>query len=539
MRIRLFTPVSIIFLVLILSLAGCKKDFDKIKAPVWKPDLAIPLVIDNITFEQALKETGTEKNFYIDDAGDISMLYYFNDNAFRIVPSDLITLPSFPFTYDHIVTAAEQQQVSTQDLTLAPVTYTINLTESLPGIRIDKLLVKEGSMVVSMDNTFNNGGHLVLSFLNATKNGVPFIYTTGPFASGSYTETIDLSNVLFDLTTSPGLVQVQVQAMLKQSSRPVANDRIHAGLNLSIRKIGRFVGYLGQHTFTPDESFVKLSVFHNDYVLGDVHFEDPQVSITMVNSIGIPLRVTVTDLKATNSTSVVGMDITSYLGSNAVFSVPSPDINATVPATTTMNYTNANTGNIMDLLFNIKPDRIHYTVKTEINPSKAGINFFSDTSSVYANLMVKLPLYGHFDHLTAQDTFAFSLNKEKEIESVNFKTFITNGLPLQARMQVYFVDKLYRVIDSLAGYNAIFIKEAPVDPATHLPKPGMFGEKDTSFFFDRARMESISNAEYILVRAVMNSFDEGSTNVKIRSTQALKLNFAAEVKLIKNLGSGK
>ena len=536
MKRKKFTFIAFLSLTFLIFLAGCKKDFDKIKPVIWKPDFAIPLVKDEITFEDALKESGSEKNFYIDDSGDISFLYYFRDYSFGITPKDLINIPPFPFNYEHQVTSEEQQIISTQDMNLQPVNFSINLTQDFPDARIDKLLVKEGNVVLNMNNTFNNNGHIIIRFLNATKNGVPFIYTTHPFVSGTTSETIDLAGVLFDLSANPSIATIQVECSLKKSNRPVAGDMIRIGFTLNVNTIGRFEGYLGQQTFTPNEAYVKVTAFNNAYILGDLYFVDPMASITIVNSIGIPSRITVRKLQGLNTSSNFSLDITDKLGANAVFPVPSPGITATEPVTKTVDYSNANTGNSIAELFNIKPDRIYYQIKTEINPVKRGINFFTDTSSMYANLVVKLPLYGHFDHLTVQDTFAFSMNKQKEIESVNFKSNITNALPLQAMMQVYFVDKGYHVLDSLTGGDCMIIKEAPVDPATHLPYPGKFGVKDTSFFFNQQRMENLSNAEHILVRAVMNSYDGGSTNVKIRSTQSLRLDFSSEIKYRKTLG---
>jgi hypothetical protein len=526
-----------ILVIFLLIFIGCKKgfEFDKIKSVTWKPDIAVPLVKDDITFERALIETGSTKNFYIDDAGDISMLYYFHDNAFRISPNDLFTLPSFPFSFDHQVTTEEQQVISVQDLNLPPVNFTFNLTENDPGVQIDKLIVKEGAVTVNMNSSFSNAGNLRINFLNATKNGVLFSYDVGPISNGTSSFIIDLANVSFDLSSLSNILTIQIVGFFKKSDHPVVNDRIHADLTLNVNKIGWFEGNLGQKTFTPVESFVIVTAFNNAYVLGDVYFVDPMASISMVNSIGILARITILKLKGSNSSSNVSLDVTNNLGAAAVFSVPSPLITATEPVTTTIDYSNANTGNSMGSLFNIKPDNVHYKIKTEINPGKSATNFFSDTSSIYANLLVKLPLYGHFDHLTVQDTFDFSLNKQKDIESVNFRANVVNGLPMQARMQVYFTDNSFHKIDSLTGSNCIIIKEAQIDPSTHLPIPGVFGEKDTTFFFDRPRMEKLSNAEHVLVRAVMNSNDEGITNVKIRSTQALKLNLSAEIKMIRSL----
>ena len=300
-------------------------------------------------------------------------------------------------------------------------------------------------------------------------------------------------------------------------------------------KIGWFEGYLGHQTFSPPEESVRITVFNNIYNYGDIYFVDPKVSMTVVNSIGVPARITVEKLEAKNSSSGNTLDIADRLGSNAIIPIPCPSITATQPAVTTIEYTNANTGNSMDALFNIKPDDVYYKIKTEINPGSQSLNFFSDTSSFYADLRVQLPLYGHFTNVIAQDTFPFTLNDQKEIERVEFRTKIVNGLPLRARVQVYFTDKYFNILDSLTGNDNILIDEAPVDPATHLPRPGMYGVRDTSFFLDHERMLRLEGAEKMLVKAMLNSTDEGQTNVKIRANQMLKMNFSARVKMKVNL----
>jgi hypothetical protein len=530
----LFTP-SVLFTI------SCKKDFefDKIKPVSWNPDFALPLVNDVITFESALKVTGGENNFYIDDAGDISMLYYFKEDAFHLSPSDLITLPSFPFVYDHLVTPQEQQVIASQDLNIPPITYTFNLNQADPTIRVDKLLIRTGSIVLTMNNTFSNDGHLVLRFPHATKDGVPFVYTTRSIVAGMSSETIDLSGVQFDLTTSSSVLTVLVESSLKKSDHPVANDRVHVDFTLQIPKIGWFEGFLGQRILTPDEASVKVTVFNNAYALGDVYFIDPKASITLVNSLGIPAKVTILKLKATNTGSAVSADITDQLGDAAIVTIPSPLITDKLSAQKCIDYSNANTNGGMETLFNIKPDQVTYKIKTEINPSKSGVNFFSDTSSMYANLQVKLPLYGHFNRLTVQDTFDFSVNRQRDIESAVFKTNLVNGFPLQAVMQVYFVNSSYQIVDSLAGKNCILVNEAPVDPATHLPRPGANGTKDTTFYFDKARMDKLVDANHILVRAVMNSCDNGVTNVKIKATQQLVVHLSADLKMVKTIGTKK
>lgn len=530
-------------ILVLLSLSGslfltrCKKDFDfdKLKPIDWRPDLALPLVNDSISFEKALIQSDQEKNFVIDDNGDISILLYFQNDAFKVTPNDLVKLPAFPFTYEHFITSVEELQIKAGDFIIPAVPFTLNLASSAPDLVIRKFQIKKGKIYIHSNYTFQNAGYMSVTIPDATLNGVTFTQNFGHFTQGAQTDSIDISGLLFDLTAAPNQVTMQVSGLIKQGSQPVAGDQLHCDFEVKISEILKFEGYLGQQTFFPPEESVKITAFHNAYILGNLYFIDPRVSINVLNSIGIPTAVTIEKLWAHNEVDNVSFDITNHLGSNNYFEIPSPAINATKPVSFTMTYTNANTDNSLDEMFNLKPDRVYFKVKTQINPKGQAVNFFNDTNSLFANLKVQLPLFGHFDHLTIQDTFEYNVNKHNEVEYMVFRSKITNGLPLTARMQVYFTDSLFNLLDSLTGPNQILIKEAPVDPATFLPYPGQFGLKDTSFYLDHTRLDNLISARKIMVRAVLNSAENGIPNIKIKAAQFMRINFTAQVKLRKSI----
>jgi len=539
---RAINSIIFFFLISVLAgLSGCRKDFafDKVKDLQWNPYIALPLVNDSITLRKAIITSGAQNHVYIDESGNISFLYYFNNDAFRLRPSDLIKLAPLNFSYLRQITAAEQAILQNADLPIPPVPFNINLEGLIAGARVDKLVIKQGSVRVNTNHTFSNAGSLTVKILHATKNGLPFSFVLGPMVSGPAQSVIDLSGVTLDLTTTPNMVQAEVEGLLKKSPSPVAGDEIRADFQLIIDTIGWFQGFLGKQTFPQLSDTVRVNVFNNAFALGEVYFEDPQAIVTIINSIGIPAEITIEKLVAINNASGLTLDIANRLGAEAVFTVPSPSITATQPIIKRVFYNNDNTGSAMNDFFNMKPDNVAFQIKTVINPEGTPVNFFADTSSFYDTLRVKLPLWGHFDHLTFQDTFDLVIEKPEEIEYLEFRTKISNGLPLTAMLQVYFTDDKYVKKDSLAGNDQIFIVEAPVDPSTALPYPGMFGLRDTTFILTSDRMKNLQNVKKALVKAVLNSADGGHTSVKLKADQHLKLNFTAKAKLKKNIEFGK
>ena len=106
-------------------------------------------------------------------------------------------------------------------------------------------------------------------------------------------------------------------------------------------------------------------------------------------------------------------------------------------------------------------------------------------------------------------------------------------------MQVYFTDENYNKKDSLLGTNQLFIREAPVDPATYLPYPGMYGIKDTVIILNSQRMQNLAQVKKMVVKAVLHSANEGQSNVKLKANQLLNLNFSARAKLRKTIPTSK
>ena len=528
-------------LMMFILLPGCKKDFqfDKVKDLSWNPDIALPLVNDSITFKKILTQGGASDHLYIDESGNISILYYYNNDAFKLKPSDLIKLAPASFSFQHQVTSAEQAELSTSDLPIPPVTFTFPLNGNATDQRVDKVRVKKGNIRVTTNNTFNNAGSMTISILNATKNGAQFSFTIEPFSSGPRQYNIKLDSVYFDLSSSSNTLKAEVQGLLRQSGSPVAGDEIRADFQISIDTISWFEGFLGLQTFDGLQDTIRVNVFNNAYTLGEVYFMDPQASITIINSVGVPAEVTIEKLVAINDVTGSTLDIANRLGSGTVFPIPSPLITATSPAITTMNYTNDNTGNAMNDFFNLKPDHVAFQIKTVINPTGTPLNFFSDASLLYDTLRVKLPLWGHFDHLTFVDTFDLAIDKPEELEYLEFHTKIRNGMPITGVMQIYFTDVDYHVIDSLAGNDPILIREAPVDPSTYLPYPGMYGEKDTTYILNTQRMQNLKGVKKMLLKAVLNSANQGQSDVKLRENQAIRLNFSARAKLRKAINPGK
>jgi len=113
--------------------------------------------------------------------------------------------------------------------------------------------------------------------------------------------------------------------------------------------------------------------------------------------------------------------------------------------------TNINTSesNIAEVI-EISPDEIQIIVAGVSNPENDStvLNFVQDTSSFHMDIRLELGLHGTINSFEIQDTFDLELNTDA-IDLATFMISTVNRFPIDADLQIYFVDSVYTVLDSL------------------------------------------------------------------------------------------
>jgi hypothetical protein len=151
---------------------------------------------------------------------------------------------------------------------------------------------------------------------------------------------------------------------------------------------------------------------------------------------------------------------------------------------------------------------------------------------------VTLPLNGLTLDLQVKDTLDFSFNSiSGDIEEILLRLNITNGFPTDGRLQVYFCKQLngntLSVIDSLytQGTEAVLL-------------PGQTGsngtvstpvQKITDALINRQKWLNISQqqADRLLIKAQLSTYDLGQLAVKILEKDQLQIRIASRIKVRK------
>lgn len=206
-------------------------------------------------------------------------------------------------------------------------------------------------------------------------------------------------------------------------------------------------GFIGQNTYDLRKDSIEFDLY-DGFVQGGLFVNDPQITMTVTNSFGFPVRAIVnafdvqlwdgTLLKFTSSILDAGMD----------FNYPALHEQGQ-SKTTTYVFTLANS-NVREV-FNAQAKRIIYDIDALSNPELIPDTtyFITENSGFAINVTVDLPLRGKITDYPAEREFLVNAEKLNELKEGFLRIETDNALPLTANAQIYLYDQSMILIDSL------------------------------------------------------------------------------------------
>ncbi|HRP90756.1 MAG TPA: hypothetical protein PKX92_12050 [Edaphocola sp.] len=164
------------------------------------------------------------------------------------------------------------------------------------------------------------------------------------------------------------------------------------------------------------------------------------------------------------------------------------------------------------------------------------IDFDFNIKNVSVN---EISVYTDKEYLNMRDTSDFDGSDisfegwEQKIDdstvNATFKYLATNGLPINANFQAYFLDNTNQVIDSIFAPTAV-MGGAVYNGGTLVDSTNSVG----SVFVSKNRVEKIKNAKKIVYAVGLNSFGYSGSYVTINRNQSLNLKIIGDLKIVLN-----
>ena len=330
-----------------------------------------------------------------------------------------------------------------------------NLEFFIPGAELTYAKIRSGNLRISVVNTIPDTLKFQFGVPGATDpSGTPVYFSAvlPPAASGSAVieKVYPLEGYSLDLTGESGtefnslfnwmLARIDSTGNLIEISLEDSLE-VYYGLEDIVPEYVR--GYFGQDTVAIGPAFEAFNTFRK-IQSGILDFEQVDLSFSVYNSIGVDATVRVDRLTGVNSRTGVNVDLTAPF-------VAAPEVitrafdNPFIPGLKTWPLTKSNS-NIEALIENL-PDKIEYEGEVFVNPNG---NTFNYQDFAYADgplnfsIDMEVPLSIIAQNLVLIDTFEFDLSEqlteERDIKSALLTLFAENGFPLDARLQLTFLD---------------------------------------------------------------------------------------------------
>lgn len=507
-------------LAALLTVVGCKNidDLDGIEVVGADGEFAIPLFTADFTLQKLLDNFGELAEITIEPDGGIRLTY---EGEVLRETSEIIT--------------AAINDVLPLGVPVPILDNEFEVPFSIPEeYEFDFIRLKSGGLIYAFNILPGDDIDLTLTFPNILKDGEPIVFNVSAETSqGLQYGNLEMPEDLAGAVINPeedGTLRILYTAT-DADGNDVQFNTDNRNLIFTINEDLRFdylEGYLGEEVFdsTPGEIVID---FFDDFIRGDVYFQDPTITMTIENSFGLPVASTSEYFEVITINGDTLPLQSDELGEDLRINFAYPTLDEVGETKTTTYIFNRDNSNIDEILGS-GPRIIRYDVDALPNPNQdTDLRGFISCESEYAvKVKADLPIFGTADNFGATDTFALDFAGYDDVASAEFKIVSENELPLDMTMQIYFAGENNRVIDSLFTDATTLIASPAVDD------DGIsVGSREEEFLVpvDADRFRAIADeANKVLVTTFFSTTDDGSIPVRVLADQEVQIRMGMKLR---------
>lgn len=496
---------------LAMSLFSCQQfdELENLSQVKYDAEYAIPLVDTKTTLQDILEGVGENSSIIINPDNSINLRYrtevtsQTSDDILRSINESLP--PLIPITSKNM-----------------PLPFS-----SPDGLDIDRLDMKGGNLIYFFENRHPESIDVTITFPQIRKNNVPLTLRQNVSAYSGSGNAPAGTNLFFptslegyQIITENDLIYVQYEAVRASGATDTVSNFF---IRLEDLSFAYAEGYFGEFLYEGSRDTLQIDFFDN-FIQGDVYFEEPKITLFVENSFGFPTRGVINTLNVITVNNEV-LSLESPFVINGI-DFPFPMMNEVgIVKTGEFSFTKQNSN--IDVILGAGPVAIDYDIdavtNAENNPNLRG--FITDSSYYKVDMQVDIPLFGRATGFVTTDTFDVNFTDYQDVDDAEFKLVVDNAIPLEIEVQAYFMDDKGTVIDSLLDAPQRIVDAAPVDSQGQVT-----GEtrKITFAPFSAERFAKIkTEATQVLLNAAFSTNNDGTTSVRIFSNQELRIKLGA------------
>lgn len=515
---------SLLILLLLLNACTQLEELSNIETVTFSSSLAVPVATMQVSLDDILENFQDDATLFVDPNG----LFHFQYSG------DVLSETGADLFRD-IEDAFEQFS------TLTPrgipiVVSPFQIPFQIPGgVEIDKIRLDAGDLTYEFTSVSPEPVNVTIRFPQFFIDGAPltFEHQLPAYSGNGAPPKIDITGNPFsmegvEIIPENDQIVIEYAAVTVNSQQAVPLSPLNeVFVKIVDVDLTYTEGYLGTSVFDGTLDTIPIEFF-DDWISGDVFFDDPRVSYILTNSFGIPTRSIVNEFNViTVEGNILPLE-SSLIEEGIDFPYPRLDeVGETKTATFVFTKDNSN---IEDILSS-RPVEVQYDVDALTHPdgNRNVRGFLTDSSFYKVGVEVDLPFRGRASDFVARDTFDLEIGDLSDFDSIEFKILSNNAIPIAIDAQVYFVDDDGLVLDSLLNQTNRIVEGAPVNAVGDV-----VGEVSQVVFADIAgeRLDKISATTTIILSVAFSTSNNGNVSVNIYNDQFFDIKIGAIVKIV-------
>lgn len=525
-NILLISMMAIAFSSCFKELSEKAGDVDQIE---WSPNLALPLANGSFTIAEFADDLSGE-NFATTTRDDgLVVFVYSEDKVFSTTAEELVNIED-----ENYSTVLKPADVAIPDF---PISGTITQVEAHTfsvitpeGDKLYAVNLKDGIIDIYLSGDFPASGELLITFDAITRGGIPlktsFEWIYGGTNSQQFERTIDLDGWTIDYSDNGNTFNYfgfTTTLTLNYEGQAISNvNGLEFVLDIKSMEFSQATATIGKRSITSEADQFTLN-FIDELKRGKYYFDEPAISFNLTNSFGIPLQIGINSLVA-QSEERGDLQLTGN-----VVDVPQaidyPSIDEIGESKLTSIYINHENSNLPDILA-WQPNTITYDFEGTVNGNGTDdVHFVLDTSRITADVDLELPMIGRFRNLTFSERYDFDGSISDEVESALFRLTTSNGFPINADIQLYFLSESGALIDSLIYDDRRLLAAGLIDENGKVIESTT---KEIDVIIQNGRLTSLSQATSLLLRATLNTPQNDTRSVRIFEDDRLSIKLFAQ-----------
>lgn len=510
------------------------------------PGFAAPIAYGEFSIQDLLEMLNDSSGLISQDEDSLINIY-FSDTLLSVGAGDLLTIPDQLGSETYI-----QSDIEIPEWLDIPegTEYTFAKKETLdflldPEDDIDSLKLKAGTLYMNSYSQFKHPGWLRITSGNIVSPDGDSLDISSQISSpsGDYTDMqeMDLNGytILMDDGSTGGTGQaiIYVSLTLEKTAAPIGTTE-KAGMNLDFRDIqySAVFGKIGEREITDLSDELALGLFETVNNLPELYFENPEFTLIVHNSYGIPISLDIQKFQTRSAASGDLTDLEFKTEEVNPFNIAAQTIDKIGEFVTSSRTYNNVTTNISELLEKV-PDRIDYSISASAGSPDGSTqqNFLLDTSKIVTEIELNLPMWLRTTGYTMQQELDIAIDSLLDeisfVDSAAMRLTTTSDWPFGISLQVYFQDDEGTTVSTLFDDAEAILAPAPVNSSTGLVDRSAIQENPFNVVLTPDHIDELQGATKAVIEATLITSDaDKGTNVKFLSSYVLKYSLGVAAK---------